>query len=46
MNAIDDLLRTLYQHRATLVSQARAFDDTTAARTDELLAHYRGGDTS
>ena len=41
MDAIDAMLRELYQLRARLVTEIRAADDATAARVDELLCRCR-----
>jgi hypothetical protein len=43
VNAIDAMLRDLYLIRGRLVSEIRAADDATAARTDALLARRRDG---
>src|SRR6266436_1057808 len=42
MDAIDAMLRELYELRARLVGEIRAADDATAARVDELLRQCRG----
>ena len=41
VKAIDDMLRAVHLLRQSLVSQARQFDDATAARVDALLEHGR-----